>query len=338
MLALHGPTSSRAPGPNRSDANGKTPVTDVPTPSGPVRPRFEHDACGVALRRRHARAAEPRHRRARPRRRCATSTTAAPRAPRPTPATAPASSSRCPTLPPRPSSTSSCRRRARYADRHRVPARATDERAAGRSAAIEKIVADEGFAVLGWRDVPDRRLDDRRDRRATSMPTFRQMFVADGRRRVAGIELERHVVRRRASASSTRSSVVLPVAVGPHARLQGHAHAPPARASSIPTSPTSGSSRALALVHSRFSHQHVPVLAARAPVPLHRAQRRDQHGAGQRELDARPRGAAARATCSPATSSASSRSARPGASRHRPLRRGARAAAPRRPPAPRTRC
>ena len=37
-------------------------------------------------------------------------------------------------------------------------------------------------------------------------------------------------------------------------------------------------------------HQHVPVLAAVAPVPLRRAQRRDQHRAGQQELDARPRG------------------------------------------------
>ena len=37
-------------------------------------------------------------------------------------------------------------------------------------------------------------------------------------------------------------------------------------------------------------HQHVPVLAARAPVPVHRAQRRDQYRAGQPELDAGPRG------------------------------------------------
>ena len=78
-------------------------------------------------------------------------------------------------------------------------------------------------------------------------------------------------------------------------------------------------------------HQHVPVVAARAPVPLHRPQRRDQHGEGQPELDAGPRGAARAATCSPATSSASSRSARPARSDTAALRRGARAAAPRRP-------
>ena len=36
-------------------------------------------------------------------------------------------------------------------------------------------------------------------------------------------------------------------------------------------------------------HQHVPVLGPRASVPLHRAQRRDQHAARQRQLDARAR-------------------------------------------------
>ena len=43
-------------------------------------------------------------------------------------------------------------------------------------------------------------------------------------------------------------------------------------------------------------HQHLPELAAGPPVPLHRAQRRDQHRQGQPQLDARP----AR-RCSPAT-------------------------------------
>ena len=58
-------------------------------------------------------------------------------------------------------------------------------------------------------------------------------------------------------------------------------------------------------------HEHVPVLAARAPVPHARPQRRDQHRAGQRELDARPRGRDAVERACPATSSARSRSARP---------------------------
>ena len=39
-------------------------------------------------------------------------------------------------------------------------------------------------------------------------------------------------------------------------------------------------------------HQHLPLLGAGPPVPLHRPQRRDQHRQGQPQLDARPRGAA----------------------------------------------
>ena len=39
--------------------------------------------------------------------------------------------------------------------------------------------------------------------------------------------------------------------------------------------------------------QHLPELAALAPVPVHRPQRRDQHRDGQPQLDAGPRGAAA---------------------------------------------
>ena len=38
-----------------------------------------------------------------------------------------------------------------------------------------------------------------------------------------------------------------------------------------------------------LQHQHLPVVAAGAPVPLHRAQRRDQHAARQHQLDARAR-------------------------------------------------
>ena len=45
--------------------------------------------------------------------------------------------------------------------------------------------------------------------------------------------------------------------------------------------------------------EHVPVVVARPPVPVRRPQRRDQHGAGQRELDAGPRGDACRPTVLP---------------------------------------
>ena len=148
--------------------------------------------------------------------------------------------------------------------------------------------------------------------------------------RVSGIALDRAGVLP-AQARRARGRRLLPVAVVPHPGLQGHADHRAARAASSPTSSTSAWRRALAVVHSPVLDQHVPELAARAPVPLHRAQRRDQHRQGQPQLDAGPRGAADERPASPATSSRLFPICTPDALRLRVLRRGARAAAPRRP-------
>ncbi len=84
---------------------------------------------------------------------------------------------------------------------------------------------------------------------------------------------------------------LLPDAVVAHAGLQGDAHHRAARhvlprpAGRADGHRTRGGAQPVL-------HQHLPELAAGAPVPLHRAQRRDQHGAGQPQLDAGPRGAA----------------------------------------------
>ena len=51
-----------------------------------------------------------------------------------------------------------------------------------------------------------------------------------------------------------------------------------------------------------LQHQHLPELGARAPLPLHRAQRRDQHAARQRQLDARAREHVRSRRCSATTS------------------------------------
>ena len=76
--------------------------------------------------------------------------------------------------------------------------------------------------------------------------------------------------------------------------------------------------------------QHLPVLAAGAPLPADRAQRRDQHREGQPQLDARPRGAAAERR-DPGRPLAPLPDLHPGRQRLGVLRRGPRAAAPRRP-------
>ena len=104
-----------------------------------------------------------------------------------------------------------------------------------------------------------------------------------------------------AQARRARDRRLLPVAVGAHPRLQGHAHHRPARAVLPRPVRRAVRSRALALVHSRFSTNTFPSLAAGPPVPVHRAQRRDQHRQGQPQLDARPRGAAGQRPASPAT-------------------------------------
>ena len=75
-----------------------------------------------------------------------------------------------------------------------------------------------------------------------------------------------------------------------HADLQGHAERRPDRVHV----PGRDGSRRRVRAGARapaVQHQHVPVLAARASLPVRRAQRRDQHPPGQHQLDARPGGA-----------------------------------------------
>ena len=57
-----------------------------------------------------------------------------------------------------------------------------------------------------------------------------------------------------------------------------------------------------------LQHQHVPDLGPRPPLPLPGPQRRDQHAARQRQLDARPRKPVRAPTCSATTSRRSCRS------------------------------
>ena len=148
---------------------------------------------------------------------------------------------------------------------------------------------EEDLRVLGWRDVPVDPSDlgaTALSRHAAVPPAVRRRHARRGRARRSSAAPSAC-----ASGSSARSALYFAVAVVPHARLQGHAHDRPA-AGVLPR-PARRARRvrdragALAVLD-----QHVPVVAARAPLPLHRAQRRDQHRQGQPQLDARPRGAA----------------------------------------------
>ncbi len=148
---------------------------------------------------------------------------------------------------------------------------------------VEKVLADEGFSVLGWRDVPIGADVPGASAREV-LPAFQQVFVTKDD--LAGDELERHVyvARKRiehgtdAYFPSLSARVVVYKGMLTPDQLEPFYADLQRRAVGVRPVP-----RALAL-----QHQHVPVVAARAPVPHARPQRRDQHRAGQRELDARP--------------------------------------------------
>ena len=154
--------------------------------------------------------------------------------------------------------------------------------------------AEEGLTVLGWRDVPtdDRRPRPDRPRRDAAASGSCSSRGADGE---TGLALERLRLRaaqgRRAARAREPARAVLPVAVGAHAGLQGHAHHRPARR--VLPRPDRRAVRQRDRPGAQpVLDQHVPVLAAGAPVPLHRAQRRVQHDPRQPQLDAHPRDAA----------------------------------------------
>ena len=154
---------------------------------------------------------------------------------------------------------------------------------------LEEIAAEEGLAGPGLA----------RGARAGRGPRLdRPQRDADVR---AGLRGRRRLARVRdgagapgvlpAQARREGGRRLLPVALRAHPRLQGHADHRPARPllprPRRPAGRLGAGGRALPVLD-----QHLPELAARPPVPLHRPQRRDQHRDGQPQLDAGPRGAA----------------------------------------------
>ena len=167
---------------------------------------------------------------------------------------------------------------------------------------FESIVREEGQQVLGWRNVPtdDRtaRRVGRRGRAAVRAGLHRRRErVRRGLRRTGALRAQavRHPQAGRArgrSAGRARGARLLhPEPLGEDADLQRDADRRPDR----PDVPRSGRSRLRVGARARapaVQHEHVSVVAARASVPVHRAQRRDQHAARQHQLDAGARRAA----------------------------------------------
>ena len=139
--------------------------------------------------------------------------------------------------------------------------------------------------------------------RGACRPVIRQLFVGAGaaqRGDQDAFERKLYVIRRVCELSRGARGPVRRLELLAHDQLQGHADQLPAgRLLPRPARRARqerARARALALLD-----QHVPELGARAPLPRDLPQRRDQHGDGQRQLDARPRERAAPASCSART-------------------------------------
>ena len=134
-----------------------------------------------------------------------------------------------------------------------------------------------------------------------AMPTFKQLFVTDAdRRHRASTSTAR--CSSPASGSSTscrRSSRRTSRRCRRRTLVYKGMLTTPQLAAFFPDLADERFESALAARAQPLLDEHVPVVAARPPVPLRRPQRRDQHGAGQRELDARPRGDGRRARMLP---------------------------------------
>ena len=254
------------------------------------------------------------------------------RTPRPTSATAPASSSRSPTAflrevvrlraAPRPARTPSAS--------PSCPGDAEAEAAA--MDAVEKIADDEGLTVLGWRDVP---VDDSMigQLAADAEPTFRQLFLARPRAsRRCRASTSTAAASSPASASSTRWR--------PAATPSTSRPCRPARSSTRGCSSRQVGEffpdlerragrvgprpRALPVLH-----QHVPVVAAGPPVPASSPTTARSTRCRATRTGCGPARRCSRPTLIPGLERAFP-ICTPGQLRHRPLRRGPRAAAPRR--------
>ena len=155
---------------------------------------------------------------------------------------------------------------------------------------VEESIAKHGQTLLGWRDVP---VDHSVPGASASEvePVIRQVLVGSTLGDQDAFERKLYAIRRTIEKTrgeelaipsfSSRTLVYKGMLMSP--QLPRVLPGPARRADE-----DEARARPLAL-----QHEHLPELAARAPVPLHRPQRRDQHAARQRQLDAGARVAAA---------------------------------------------
>ena len=157
---------------------------------------------------------------------------------------------------------------------------------------LERIVREEGLTVLGWRDTP---IDGSAIGRVArvSQPYIQQIFVGRAKGMTEDqFERKLYVVRKRAEAEIAASDIedkdffYIPSLSGRTIVYKGLLLAPQIANFYPELSDPEVVQRAVPGAPALL-HQHVSDLAAGAPVPLHRPQRRNQHPARQRQLDAR---------------------------------------------------
>ena len=154
-------------------------------------------------------------------------------------------------------------------------------------AGIDAVATSEGLTVLGWRDVPfnDSMIGEQA---REMMPVFRLLFISGNGRE--GMDLERLMYVTRKRIEHEVPNVYFPSLSSRTLVYKGMLHCPqlPGFFPDLvdPRLRDGPGASPFAVLH-----EHLPLVAARASLPDDRAQRRDQHAAGEPQLDARPRGA-----------------------------------------------
>ena len=159
---------------------------------------------------------------------------------------------------------------------------------------IERAIKDEGQVLLGWRDVPVDDIGPRQlgqeNRAGDPAGLHRPRQRRHGHRRARAQAL-RHPQGCRSRDSGAQlahgKEFYVPSMSARTIVYKGMLLAEPGRRLTTSTCRTLASTSALALVHQRFSTNTFPTWDLAHPVPADRPQRRDQHAARQRELDAR---------------------------------------------------
>ena len=267
-------------------------MNDVPKPAGthrPLRPGLRARRLRRRLRRAARRRRRPTRRSAGRSARSRTSSTAAPRAPTPRPATAPGSSCRSRIRSSR-AEVDGLPEPGRYGVGVVLPPPRRRRAAPSSRQLVERTVADEGQRFLGWRDVPVD-LSQAGTVAAGVAPRIRQAVIgaADG---LEGDAFERKLyVIRRVAELAAGPDLVVPSLSSRTLVYKGMLTAPQLERFYLDLADPRVET-ALALVHSRYSTNTFPSWELAHPYRADRAQRRDQHAARQRQLDARARVAA----------------------------------------------